>query len=141
MIELLKYPDKVLLTPAEDFIFTTDRPLLKEFEEAIRKGFGWGELLGMAAPQLNIPKRFFVALRKLYINPTITQRSKETYEAKEGCYSLEKGKYDYKVERNAWIILKWQDRGGNWHEKKFDGFRAQVLQHEYDHLMGKLCCN
>lgn len=134
----VKYPDQRLLSPSSDFVFETDRPLLKELEKSAREGFGWGNLVGLAAPQIGIEKRFFLALEKLYINPTITEYSKETFETSEGCYSLEEHK-QYPVTRSFWVKMKWQDRGGNTHEKKFDGFRAQVLQHEYDHLIGRLC--
>lgn len=140
MEKLLKYPDPILLTPSADFDFLADKQLLKDFEKCAREGFGWGQILGLAAPQIGITKRFFLALEKLYINPEITERSKETYTAKEGCYSLERNKFDYEVKRHDWVIMKWQDRGQNWHEKKFEGFPAQVLQHEHDHILGKLCC-
>lgn len=135
----VKYPDPILLKAAEDFVFETDRPLLKELTAAAKEGFGWGNLVGLAAPQIGISKRFFIALEKMYINPTITQYSEETFNATEGCYSCEEGK-SYNLPRSVWIVLEWQDRGGNWHEKRFTGFAAEVIQHEYDHLIGKLCC-
>ncbi len=138
MREARVYPDPILLSPSEDFNFDTDRPLLKELEAAAKEGFGWGNLVGLAAPQIGIAKRFFIALEKLYINPTITERSEDVFVGTEGCYSCEKGK-SYNVTRNVRVKLKWQDRGQNWHEKWFDGFRSEVIQHEYDHLMGKLC--
>ncbi len=138
MKEATQYPDPILLTPAIDFDFSTDKPLIKELEDAAKEGFGWGNLVGLAAPQIGIGKRFFIALEKLYINPTITGYSKETYITREGCFSLEKHK-DYEVKRHLWVMLKWQDRGGNTHSKKFDGLRAQVIQHENDHLLGKVC--
>src|SRR5256885_1555992 len=112
----VKYPDPILLKKAEDFVFETDRPLLKELVAAAREGFGWGDLAGLAAPQIGISKRFFIALEKMYINPTIVERSDETFKATEGCYSCEKGK-SYNIDRNVRIKLKWQDRGQNWHEK------------------------
>lgn len=135
----VKYPDPILLTPSTDFIFETDKPLIKELEDAAREGVGWGNLVGLAAPQIGISKRFFIALEKLYINPTITEFSEETFETSEGCYSLEEHT-QYPVTRHNWIILEWQDRGGDLRKKKFDGLRAQVIQHEHDHLLGKLCC-
>ena len=134
----LKYPDPLLLSPAKDFDFETDKPLLKELEAAAKEGFGWGKLVGLAAPQIGIPKRFFLALEKMYINPTITEFSKLTYKTSEGCYSLQEYK-NYPVTRHEWIMLTWQDRGGNVRTKRFNGMRAQVIQHEHDHLLGKLC--
>jgi peptide deformylase len=135
----VQYPDPILLKPADDLNFETDKPLLKELEDYAHEGFGWGNLVGLAAPQIGISKRFFMALEKMYINPTITKFSEEIYKSLEGCYSLEKG-VNYPTTRHEWIILEWQDRNGRAHTKRFDGFRAQVIQHEYDHLTGKLCC-
>ncbi len=80
------------MSPSEDFNFETDRPLLKELTTAAREGFGWGNLVGLAAPQIGIPKRFFIALEKMYINPTIVERSEEVFIGTEGCYSCEKDK-------------------------------------------------
>ncbi len=134
----VKYPDPILLKKAEDFVFETDKELLKELVSAAREGFGWGNLVGLAAPQIGISKRFFLALEKMYINPTIVERSEEVFVGVEGCYSCEENK-NYNVTRNVWIVLEWQDRGKNWHKKKFTGFAAEVIQHEYDHLIGKLC--
>ena len=136
----VKYPDPILLSPATDYNFGTDKELLKELVAAAREGFGWGNLVGLAAPQIGITKRFFLAQEKMYINPTITKYSGDTYTVNEGCYSLEEGK-QYEVTRHTWIMLEWQDRGGKKHHKMFKGFVAQVMQHEYDHLLGKLCCN
>ncbi len=139
MREAVKYPHPVLLWEAMDFNFETDRPLLKELEAAAREGFGWGDLVGLAAPQIGIGKRFFVALKKMYINPSIVERSEDTFIGIEGCYSCEKDR-TYHVKRNVWVVLRWQDRGQNWHQKRFTGFAAEVVQHEHDHLIGKLCC-
>lgn len=138
MKNALHYPDPILLTPSIDFDFSTDKPLLKILDDAAYVGFGWGKMVGLAAPQIGIPKRFFIALYKMYINPEILAYSKETYHTREGCYSLEKNK-EYDVMRYKEIVLRWQDRIGFSHTKKFDGFRAQVIQHEQDHLLGKLC--
>lgn len=135
----VKYPDPVLLTPSEEFNFDTDKPLLNKLVNAAHEGFGWGNLVGLAAPQIGIGKRFFIALGKMYINPTIVEFSKETYKTKEGCYSLEKHT-EYPVTRHQNIVLEWQDWKGKHRVKKFDDFQAQVIQHEHDHLIGKLCC-
>ncbi len=40
------------------------------------------------------------------------------------------------VERSEWIVMRWQDERRVWHEQKFDGFMARLLQHEYAHLQG-----
>lgn len=96
---------------------------------------------GLAAPQVGRNIRVFYALGEWYINPEITWVTKAPPNLmKEGCYSLVEGKFDYPVWRAPSIALKWQDKTGAWHEGRFNGFKAQVLQHEFDHLEGKLCC-
>lgn len=136
---LRKYPDPVLLSPAEPADLFQDAAHIIAVEKAAEKGFGWGNLLGLAAPQMGIPKRFFLALGEMYINPEITEYSDEIYVAEEGCYSLEEGRFDHKVTRSKWIIMSWTDKKGKHHTKRFEDNQAQVMQHEYDHLLGKLC--
>lgn len=134
----LKYPDPILLKPAEDFDFETDKPLLDDLKDAAREGFGWGNLVGLAAPQIGISKRFFLALGKIYINPVIVDFSKEIFETKEGCYSL-KDHTSYPILRHREVTLEWQNFLGKTKRRKFFGLEAQVIQHEHDHLLGKLC--
>ena len=59
----------------------------------------------------------------------------------EGCYSLEENKFDYKTTRHDAVKLKWQDIHQKWHEQIFNGIAARIIQHEQDHLEGKLCCD
>ena len=100
----------------------------------------WGQRLGIAAPQVGISKRMFIALGKLYINPewTPTRAPKEIVE--EGCYSIGHGK-TYKVPRAKYGWAKWQNIQGEWMESKIRGLEAVVFQHELDHLDGKCCCD
>lgn len=72
---------------------------------------------------------------KVWINPEISRRAGEAiYE--EGCLSVP-GIYK-DVKRAAEITLSWQDLEGNKHNADFEGFQAVALQHEFDHLDGKL---
>ena len=81
----------------------------------------------------------FIAFGEPFINPEITWVTKApTNSVKEGCYSLEENRFDYPVDRAPSIRMKWQDLDGEWHEERFNGFNAQILQHEYDHLDGIL---
>jgi len=94
--------------------------------------------VGLACSQVGKNIRAFIALGELYVNPEIIERSRGTYETFEGCLSLEEGK-QYKVRRNKEITLEWTDlQSEEKKSQKFDGFMAQVIQHEYDHLEGKL---
>ena len=98
-----------------------------------------GRAAGLAAPQVGHNIRMFWALDNLYINPEIINRGGTLILCKEGCYSLEDNKFDYEVERYSHIEMKWQDKKGVWHQTGFGGIRAQVIQHEYDHIEGKTC--
>lgn len=136
---IYKYPHKILLTKSTDATLEEAKEIIKQLQEEAHS-LQWGTVVGLAAPQIGINKNVFLAQDKSYINPQITFFHPHKEKKEEGCYSLEENKFDYKVKRSPSIKMKWQDKGGNWHEKRFDGFTAQVLQHEYDHLQGKLCC-
>lgn len=104
--------------------------------------------VGIAAPQVGVMKRFFIAMPhvdaedeetrdKIYymINPEITYRE-GTQESSEGCLSVPG--YMGLVDRPEKIRIKATDLEGNEHEYEFEGFEATVFCHEYDHLEGIL---
>ena len=104
--------------------------------------------IGIAAPQVGIMKRFFLAMPhvdaedeetrdKIYvmINPEITYRE-GTQESSEGCLSVPG--YMGLVDRPYKIKIKGTDLQGVEHEYEFEGFEATVFCHEYDHLDGIL---
>ena len=101
--------------------------------------------IGLAAPQVGILKRLVVIdcsdnkdkkkPLKL-INPEIIKLSKNTSEFEEGCLSLP-SQYA-KVIRPSEITLKYKNIEGLICESKFSGLEATCIQHEIDHLDGKL---
>ena len=104
--------------------------------------------VGIAAPQVGIMKRFFIAMPhvdaedeetrdRIYvmINPEITYRE-GTQESSEGCLSVPG--YMGLVDRPYKIRIKGTDLQGVEHEYEFEGFEATVFCHEYDHLDGIL---
>lgn len=106
------------------------------------------EGVGIAAPQIGIMKRFFIAMPhvesddealrdKIYfmINPEITY-TEGTQKSSEGCLSVPG--YLGLVDRPMKIRIKAQDLDGVEHEYEFEGFEATVFCHEYDHLEGVL---
>jgi len=140
-MELVKYPDPILFKKSEPVNVNKE---LREFIDQMfhfkQEKLTWGEPVGLAAPQVGRNIRVFIALDNVYINPElIPVREAGTTVYEEGCYSLEKDRFDYKVTRYNEILLKWQNKKGKWREERFNGFRAQVIQHEYDHLEGRLC--
>lgn len=92
---------------------------------------------GLAAPQVNVLKRVFVTeCSGVFINPQIIHYSKEILWDEEGC--LSNPGIQENVARAKRIVISWVD--GNFHTQTaaFEGDEACVIQHEYDHLEGKL---
>ena len=73
----------------------------------------------------------------VFINPVIVKNSEETLTDFEGCLSAP-GKRG-EVKRYLRIVLKYQDKEGEEHTKTFYNLEARCIQHELDHLDGKLC--
>ena len=101
--------------------------------------------IGLAAPQVGILKRLVVIdcsdsknIKKplKLINPEIIKLSKKICEFEEGCLSLP-SQYA-KVKRPEEITLKYKNIEGITLEKEFSGIEATCIQHEIDHLNGKL---
>jgi peptide deformylase len=100
--------------------------------------------IGLAAIQVGYQLRMFVmdcsrsqTNEKVFINPEILEKSDETLCDNEGCLSAP-GKTG-EVKRNIRIILKYQDENGKEEKKTFYNLEARCVQHEMDHLEGKLC--
>jgi len=106
--------------------------------------------MGLAAPQIGKSIRIFVVdatsladedpsltdFKKVFINPKIQLLGEESIVMNEGCLSLPKIRED--VDRNNRIRLTFNDEDWNFHEEEFNGLKARVIQHEYDHLDGVL---
>jgi peptide deformylase len=102
--------------------------------------------VGLAAPQIGVLTRLIVAdpvkdpnaapKPMIMFNPEILLSSDDTSVYEEGCLSIPEQYAE--VTRPAEVRIRWIDRNGNEHEADFAGFTATVLQHEIDHLNGKL---
>ena len=102
--------------------------------------------VGLAANQVGLDMRLMLVMMNVgtkkdqrvvaMVNPEITDYSNHEVVMEEGCLSLP-GEYG-KVARPSKVQVKWQNEQGHWCEKKFDGWDARIIQHEYDHLNGKL---
>lgn len=99
--------------------------------------------VGLAATQVNVHERILVldvsetkdALR-VFINPEIVWASEETELCEEGCLSVP-GIYD-EVRRPARVRVRAQDAEGAFFELDCEGLLAVCVQHEMDHLQGKV---
>jgi peptide deformylase len=138
---IVKYPDPILFKKSEPVEITKEiKDFIDEMFAFIKNELTWGKPVGLAAPQVGRNIRIFIALGQVYINPELTPIEQSgVIVHKEGCYSLEKDRFDYQVSRYNEVDLKWQNKKGKWRTERIKGFRAQVIQHEYDHLEGRLC--
>lgn len=110
--------------------------LLKDMQETTVAADG----LGLAAPQIGRTERVCIVHmgNKLVplVNPVITHRSEELEYAEEGCLSLP-GIW-LQVPRSTSIRLEYLDARGGKQERMLSALDARVVQHEVDHLEGKL---
>ncbi len=139
-LNILEFPDPRLRTiakPVEAFDAKLKK-LVEDMTETMYAANG----IGLAATQVNIHERLLVLdvsderdQPRVYINPQITASAgKESCE--EGCLSVP-GIYA-NVERAETIHVKAQDAQGNIFEEDLEGLHAICVQHEIDHLNGKL---
>ncbi len=74
--------------------------------------------------------------KRVFINPTIIEEDGEEWKFNEGCLSIPKIRED--VSRKAFIVMRYCDEHFQEWEEEFDGLAARIIQHEYDHIEGKL---
>ncbi len=141
LLPILKFPDPRLHTVAKPVQEVDDRirKLVKDMAETMYDAPG----VGLAATQVDVHERVVVIDVSesgnellVLINPEITWKSEELKVYEEGCLSVP-DTYD-KVERAASIRFKAHDENGQWYEKEADGLLAVCVQHELDHLDGKV---
>ena len=106
--------------------------------------------VGLAAPQINKSIRLFLIdtspfieegveenpVKKIFINPSILNEEGDFWSFNEGCLSIPEVRED--VKRKSIITIKYQNDKFEWFTDTFDGLTARVIQHEYDHIQGKL---
>lgn len=140
ILHILHYPDPRLRIKASPVERVDDevRVLIDDMLETMYDAPG----IGLAAPQVNVGKRVIVLdVSKerdsplALVNPEILARE-DVEELEEGCLSVP-GIYE-KVERAARIRLRALDREGSPLEMEAEGLRAVCIQHEIDHLDGRL---
>ena len=140
-LEILEFPDPRLRTVAKPVEKVDDelRKLIDDMFETMYACPG----IGLAATQVNVHQRLIVmdlsedqSQPRVFINPEITPLTDEVAPYEEGCLSVP-GFYE-KVQRPARVRIKALDRDGNTFEEEADELLATCIQHEIDHLDGKL---
>jgi len=99
-----------------------------------------GKGVGLAAPQVGVNKRLFVAILdmeriEVFINPVILEHSEEMELDSEGCMSIPGKVGD--VPRYKSVKIQYFN-GKTMKKETFEGLNARIIQHEYDHLNGVL---
>lgn len=106
--------------------------------------------VGLAAPQIGKSIRLFLidtvqleseekdfkGVKQAFINAEVIEESGDLWAYEEGCLSIPRIRGD--VERQQNVIIKYLDEEFKEHTKEFTGINARVIQHEYDHIEGKL---
>jgi len=139
-LNILEFPDPRLTTVASD-VKNFDEALKKLVEDMTETMYS-ANGIGLAATQVNVHKRLLVLdvsenqdQPRVYINPQIVESAGEQ-DHEEGCLSVP-GIYA-SVRRAENITVRAQDSDGNSFEEQLEGLHSVCVQHEMDHLMGRL---
>lgn len=136
-----------------------DYPDLKKLLEDMWETLYYSNGVGLAAPQVNRDIRLFLVdstqvfdnnedddevqhypdkpgIKKVFINAKILNYEGREWAYNEGCLSIPKVRED--INRPETIVIEYYDEAFNKHTETFNGLTARVIQHEYDHIEGKL---
>jgi peptide deformylase len=140
-LSILRYPDSRLHTVAKPVaqVDARIRQLAQDMLETMYAADG----VGLAATQVDVHERLIVMDTSesrdqpvVLINPEIIERSAEMKLGEEGCLSVPQT-YD-KVERHLWVTVRALDRDGQSFDLRAEGLASVCVQHEMDHLVGKV---
>lgn len=140
-LHILRYPDPRLHTVAKPVKEVDDRirRLVDDMLETMYAADG----VGLAATQVDVHERVIVIDTsearddpRVLINPELIAKSEEMSFADEGCLSVPQI-YD-RVKRHARVTVRALNRAGQTYEFDAEGLLSVAVQHEMDHLMGKV---
>ena len=139
-LRILEFPDPRLRKKAVP-VEVVDDPLRQLIDDMFETMYG-APGIGLAATQVDVHRRLLVAdvsqekdEPQVLINPEILERDGAAI-TEEGCLSVP-GYYE-EIERAEHIKVRYLDRDGNEQESEYEGLLAVCVQHEIDHLDGKL---
>jgi len=140
------YGDPVLRKVAVDIPIGED--IIKLIEDMYETMYA-ADGMGLAAPQIGKSIRLFIVFatmvedepdlkefKKVFINAQITEKAGEESLLEEGCLSIPNLRE--RIPRPDRIHLTWFDEKWQKHEAEFVGMQSRIIQHEYDHIEGKL---
>ena len=139
------YGDPVLRQRAKDLEPVTDvTQLVQDMYETLEAANG----IGLAAPQIGKSVRVFIVdgtgleepgmetFRKVFLNPEMIEELGSLWEFEEGCLSIPNIRE--KIARKEQLRIRYYDENWNSFEETYDGMKARIIQHEYDHIEGKM---
>lgn len=157
ILPIVAYGDPVLKKEAIeiDEQFPALKQLIDNMFETMYEASG----VGLAAPQIGQSIRLFVVdgspfaevdedeeedpkavgmegFKRVFINPIIEEETGSNWVFAEGCLSIPKIRED--VSRKEKIRVTYYDENWQFHDEWFDGYKARIIQHEYDHIEGIL---
>ncbi|MGP4845414.1 peptide deformylase [Marinobacter sp. 1Y8] len=141
ILEILEFPDPRLRTIAKPVATVTDdtRKLIDDMFDTMYDAAG----IGLAATQVNVHEQIIVmdhsddkSDQRVFINPVIEVLEGDLQDMQEGCLSVP-GFYE-EVSRIDHVLIKALDRNGEAFEVEANDLLAVCIQHEMDHLNGKL---
>jgi peptide deformylase len=146
---IIAYGDPILRKKATA-IEPDEYPHIKGLIENMYETMYAARGVGLAAPQVGISMRLFVVdlasfeddepalkgFKRAFINAVVLEETGEEWAFNEGCLSIPDIRED--VYRKQTVKLSYYDEGWKHHEESFSGMAARVIQHEYDHIEGKL---
>ena len=143
VLQIRLFPDPILRKPCVPILLSDLelKTLLKNLVETLYAQPGG---IGIAAPQVGAAKRLIIIdvsskdstqCQKIMINPKIRWQEGEVL-SREGCMSIPD--YTANIKRAEKVLIEWTDPHGKKRERTVFGIEAICLQHEIDHLNGKL---
>ena len=156
ILPVVAYGSPVLRKVCEDITpqYPELKKLLADMWDTVYNSNG----VGLAAPQINRPIRLFVidtvqivedfndedrrkypnekAIKQVFINARKIEETGDMWPYNEGCLSIPKVRED--IQRNSNVRISYLDENFEPQEQEFHGITARVIQHEYDHIEGKL---
>lgn len=154
-LPIIAYGTPILRKVAREI--DADYPDLKKLIEDMWETLYASNGVGLAAPQINRDIRLFLVdsevifknmepgdesypddpgIKRVFINAKIKKLEGEPWPYNEGCLSIPKINED--VIRPETVVLEYQDENFEHHTETFNGMTARIIQHEYDHIEGKL---
>ncbi|MFM7473660.1 MAG: peptide deformylase [Crocinitomicaceae bacterium] len=156
ILPIVAYGDPVLKMEAEEI--DESYPELKELIDNMFETMYQAKGVGLAAPQIGKSIRLFIvdgapfadeegeepdpkaagieSFKKVFINPIIEEESGPKWSFQEGCLSIPKIREN--VSRYEKLSISYYDENWNFHEERYEGYAARIIQHEYDHIEGIL---